>query len=213
MLSYYIIDTETTGLRAGFNEVTEISIVRCSDRHQLTKKIRAEFPERASDIALQVTNRTFEDLLEGDAKEDVVSFCDSFFEQDGKTAEHRCLVAHNAPFDKRFCHALWSSCGKAFPAICWMDTIKFAQDWSKEIGVLPSILTDKGKPSFKLASVLKFANITPMPGAHDAGSDARNTYLIWKKGMDLGIDHLNAIRRYPHAIHEQVETGCSTTAV
>jgi DNA polymerase III alpha subunit (gram-positive type) len=192
MLNYYIIDTETTGLRAGFQEVTEISIVRCSDRHQLTRKIRAEFPERASEQALQVTNRTFEDLLEGDTKEDVVSSCEAFFAQDGKTAEHRCMVAHNAPFDKRFCHSLWESCGKNFPAVCWMDTIKFAKDWSKQIGILPK--------NFKLGSVLKFANITPMPGAHDAGSDARNTYPVWKKGMDVGIDHLGSIKRYPHTI-------------
>ena len=204
MLNYYIIDTETTGLKADFCEVTEISIVRCSDRHQLTRKIKAEFPERASEQALRVTNRTFEDLLEGDAKEDVVSACEAFFAQDGQTAEHRCMVAHNAPFDKSFCHALWSSCGKEFPAICWMDTIKFARDWSVQTGVLPETLTKTGKPSYALASVLKFANIIPMPGAHDAGSDARNTYLIWKKGMDMGIDHLGSIKRYPHAVNGQI---------
>ncbi len=204
MLSYYIIDTETTGLKAGHHEVTEISIVRCLDRHQLTKKVLADFPERVSAKALEVTNRTFEDLLEGDPKEEVVSFCDSFFEQDGKTAEHRCMVAHNAVFDQRFCHALWASCGKSFPAICWMDTIKFAKEWSTKIGVLPETLTKTGKPSFALASVLKFAKITPMPGAHDAGSDARNTYLVWKKGMELGVDHLGAIKRYPHSVHGQV---------
>lgn len=203
-LNYYIIDTETTGLKAGYNEVTEISIVRCSDRHQLTKKVLCTFPERASDQALRVTNRKFEDLLQGDAKEDVVSFCNSFFAQDGKTAEHRCMVAHNAKFDKDFCHALWSECGMDFPAVCWMDTIQFAKDWSKTIGVLPETKTKTGKPSYKLASVLKFANIIPMPGAHDAGSDARNTYLVWKKGMDLGIDHLGSIHRYPHSVHGQV---------
>jgi len=195
-LSYYIIDTETTGLKAGHNEVTEISIVRCSDRHQLTRKIRAEFPERASEQALIVTNRTFEDLLDGDAKEDVVAEYEAWLEQDGLTPEHRCMVAHNAPFDKRFCHALWESCGKEFPAICWMDTIAYAKDWAKHIGKMPE--------NFKLGTVLKFANITPMPGAHDAGSDARNTYLVWKKGMDNGIDHLGSIRRYPHVIHGQV---------
>ena len=39
-----------------------------------------------------------------------------------------------------------------------------------------------------------------MPGEHNAGSDARNTYLLWRRGMDIGIDHLPAIKRYPHNI-------------
>lgn len=203
-LSYYIIDTETTGLKAGYNEITEISIVRCSDRHQLTKKVLCDYPDRATPMALKVTNRTFEDLLEGDSKDDVIEACNAFFAQDGKTPEHRCMVAHNASFDKRFCHDLWGSRRQSFPAICWMDTIKFAKDWSKKIGVLPEVNPETGNPSFKLASVLKFANITPMPGAHDAGSDARNTYLVWKKGMELGIDHLGAIKRWPHSVHGQV---------
>ena len=139
-LSYYIIYNETTGLKAGFNEITEISIVRCSDRNQLTKKVLCDHPERATEIALKVTNRTFEDLLEGDSNEDVVEYCNAFFAQDGKTPEHRCMVAHNAGFDKRFCHALWSNCGQSFPAICWMDTIKFAKDGQKRLAFFLNLI-------------------------------------------------------------------------
>jgi DNA polymerase III epsilon subunit-like protein len=192
-LNYYVIDTETTGLTSGHHEVTQISIIRCSDRNQLTRKIRAEFPERAQPQALQITNRTFEDLLEGDSKEKVVDECNEFFAQDSLTIEHRCLIAHNSNFDCRFCHALWANCKKEFPAIYWMDTIKFAKDWSKQTGIAPE--------NFKLASVLKFANITPMQGQHEAGADARNTYLLWKRGTELGIDHLNAIKRCPHSLN------------
>lgn len=191
-LEFYVIDTETTGLKAGFNEVTDVSIIRCSDRNQLTQKVKINFPERASDQALEITGRKFEDLLGGEAKEKVVDLCNNFFAQDGKTDEHRCIVAHNAAFDKRFCHALWGSCGKQFPAICWMDTIKFAKNWSKKIGQVPK--------DFKLGTVLKFAKITPLPGVHKADSDARNTYLIWKKGMNLNIDYLGTIVRYPHIL-------------
>lgn len=189
-LEYYIIDTETTGLKAGHNEVTEISIIRCKDRHQLTRRIKAEHPERASDMALEITGLTFEDLLNGDKKEDVVTACETFFNQDGKTPEHRCMVAHNASFDKRFCHALWESCNKQFPSVIWLDTIKLAKLWSKKVGIKPD--------NFKLGTVLKFAAIKPMPGAHDAGSDARNTYLFWKKAMDNDLDYLAATKRYPH---------------
>lgn len=194
-LEYYVIDTETTGLKAGHNEVTEISIVRCRDRHQLTRQIRAEFPERANDVALRITGKTFEDLLEGDDKEDVVNACNLFFNQDGLTPEHRCIVAHNAPFDKRFCHALWESCGQQFPAIVWLCTIKLSKLWSQKLGSKPE--------NFQLGTMLKYAGIKPMPGAHDAGSDARNTYLLWSKGMASDLDYLQATKRYPHNIMQK----------
>ena len=193
-LHYYIIDTETTGLKAGYHEITEISIIRCTDRHQLTKKIRASYPDRANAISLEKTNRTMADLLVGDDKMSVIQACNTFFAQDGVSSEDRCIVAHNSAFDKRFCHATWESAGLVFPANNWMDTIKFAKEWAKRVGNEPA--------NYQLATVLKFANIKPMPGAHDAGSDARNTYLFWKKGMDmaqnLGINHLQAIKREPH---------------
>jgi len=191
-MEYYIIDTETTGLKAGHHEITDISIVRCTDRAQLTKKIKIDHPDRVSMQALEVTGRNYEDILGGEDKFEVVERCEEFWREDGLTPEHRCMVAHNAPFDKRFCHALWEDVGKEFPVVCWMDTIKFAKTWAKEIGVY--------QKSFKLELALKFAGISELPGAHTAAGDARNTYLLWKKGMDNGVDHLPAIQRYPHII-------------
>lgn len=195
-LKYYVIDTETTGIQADFHETIEISIIRCSDRHQLTCQIKADFPERASPKALEVTGKTKEDLFYGDRKEDVVRLCNAFFEQDGATPEHRCIIGHNASFDKRFCHALWAKCDQTFPAVVWMDTVKMSRLWAKMLGKQPK--------SFKLAKALEFANIKAMPGAHDAGSDARNTYLLWKKGMESGVDYLQATRRWPHETKKDV---------
>lgn len=199
-ISYYIVDTETNGLKAGWHEVTEISIVRCSDRTQLTRRIKCSHPERSNDIALEITGKTIPDLLKGETKIDVVKRCNEFFAEDGKDPEHRCMVAHRASFDVSHCHSLWSEANEVFPANHWMDTIKFAQDWSKHIGVLPEEKTKSGNPSFKLASVLKFAGIKAMPGQHNAGSDARNTYLFWKKGMELGINHLPSVKPYRHKL-------------
>ena len=189
-LEYYVIDTETTGLSADINEVIEISIVRCSNKHQLTKQIRAEHPERAHPKALEVCGKTLADIIKGDSKESVVKRCEEFWEEDGLTSEHRCLIAHNAPFDKRFCHALWQKVGRVFPVVCWLDTIKLTKEWVKKAGVR--------QESFKLSSALKFAGITPMTGEHEAGADARNTYLLWKRAMDNKVNHLQAITRYPH---------------
>lgn len=194
-IEYYVLDTETTGVNTKKHEVTEISIVRCSDRHQLTRLIKAEHPENVQPQALEATGRTYEDLLKGESRHTAVAACNAFFEQDGKTPEHRCIVAHNAGFDKRFCHALWESCEQNFPAVMWMDTIKVFKLWCEGLGRKPE--------NFKLGTVVKFAGIKAMPGAHDAGSDARNTYLLWKKAMDLKLDYLAATKRYPHHVIQQ----------
>jgi DNA polymerase III epsilon subunit-like protein len=190
MLNYYVIDTETTGLTPGHHEVVEISIIRCSDRHQLTKFIKAEHPDRSSPYALKITKKSMADLKVGESKEDVVSACNNFFNQDNKTPEHRCIVAHNAKFDKNFCHALWQSVNQEFPAVCWLDTMSLAKKWAKKNGI--------NRPKLSLASVINFTGVMPVPGEHTAKADARNTYLVWKKNMDENIDYLTSIKRYPH---------------
>lgn len=189
-LQYYIIDTETTGLNPAWHEMIEISIIRCSDKHQLTRHIIADYPERADLRALLICKKTKYDLYRGENKLAVVEKCEQFWNEDGLTPEHRCLIAHNASFDKRFCHALWEKVGKQFPVTCWLDTVKYIKTWAKKIG--------STQKSFKLAAALDFAGITPLPGAHASGVDARNTYLLWKTAMDKGINHLSSIKRYPH---------------
>ena len=147
--------------------------------------MKAQFPERAHKIALDKTGRTLSDILVGDSKESMIESCNEFLKEDGKTAAHRCMVAHNAPFDKRFCHATWADIGQLFPADNWMCTMKYSRAWARKIGA--------ASENPQLHTVLGFHNIKPLPGIHDAGSDARNTYLFWKKGMEEGIDHLQAI--------------------
>lgn len=190
MLSYYIIDLETTGLAVNWHETTQISIIKCSNRNQLSKFIKPEHPERASEEALSATGRVYKDLFKGSSKKEVVEFCDSFIKSDGLTDEHRCFVAHNANFDQRFSYFLWKSLGKQFPCSLWMCTKSFAKSWANKLGI--------AKPKLTLTASLEFTGIKPFPGVHEAGADARNTYLLWKKGMDEGIDHLPHIKSYPH---------------
>jgi len=191
-LEYYIVDTETTGLDASRHEMTEISIIRCSDRHQLTKQVKCLYPERAHPKALEKTERTLSDLLVGESKESMIESVNEFLAQDGKNPEHRCMVAHNAPFDRRFIHAAWVSVKQEFPANHWMCTMAWQKVWSEAIGRQPE--------NKKLHTVLGFHGIKPLPGIHDAGSDARNTYLLWRRGMDEKINHLKVISRLPHKI-------------
>jgi len=131
-IHYYVIDTETTGLKASFQEIIQISTIRCNDRFQKTINIKADYPGRASKQALEIQGKTIYDLAEGIDKTLAVKQMEEFFEQDGKTSEHRCIVAHNAPFDRRFLHALWLSVGKKFPADLWLCTRTFTGKWAKK---------------------------------------------------------------------------------
>ena len=56
-IHYYVIDTETTGLKSNYHEMTEIGIIRCSDRVQLWRQIKCFYPERASLDALEITKK------------------------------------------------------------------------------------------------------------------------------------------------------------
>lgn len=187
---YYIIDTETTGLSAGFNEIFEISIIREADRNQISRNIKIQYPERVAKEALKVTNKTLSQLLTGSSKEDVVSEINLFLSQDNSSPEERVFVAHNASFDQRFCHALWGSVNKKFPANYWLDTKEISRIWQKKNGI--------AKPELSLTASLIKTGLTAMPGAHNAVVDARNAFILYKSAKDVKIDYLSLLKKKEH---------------
>lgn len=198
-LKYYIIDTETTGLSATYHEMIEISIIRAADRHQITKFIKAEFPQRASPEALKITNKSIKDLSRGESKISAVEAIESFLLEDGASPEHRVFVAHNAPFDRRFCHALWSSVNKTFPANSWLDTKTLVKSvLIKQGNSKPKDLTLKGS--------IEQIGAKAYEGEHNALVDSRNCYVLWKKAMDSNINYLPHIKRSPHILNSTGES-------
>jgi DNA polymerase III epsilon subunit-like protein len=196
-LFYYVIDTETTGLKAGYNEMTEIGIIRYTDRMQLWRQIRCEYPERANFDALAITKKTMADLEKGHSKEQVVEECTKFFEEDGGNPTHRCIVAHNASFDRRFLHALWESCGKEFPAHLWLDTISLTKDYAKKSG----LVVKGAKQSFKLHDACDIVGVKKLSDAHNAKVDSRNTYLLHKNLVEeKKVDYLPFLKPVIHTI-------------
>lgn len=192
-LRYYIIDTETTGLKSGYHEITEIGIIRCEDRVQLYRQIRSEHPERASFDALAITKKTMNDLSKGREKGEVVEECNKFFEEDGVGASGRVIVAHNASFDRRFLHALWGECGKEFPANLWLDTISLVKEYAKREGHI--------KPKVNLHAACDLVGIKKISEAHNAKVDSRNTYLLHKNLVEeKGIDILPHIKTEEHRL-------------
>lgn len=186
-LKYFILDVETNGLSAQVHEVSQLSIIRCSDLVQLSRYVKIEHPEKTSREALIKTGRTYNDLLKGDEKLEVIDRVEKFLAEDGSHPDERCGVAHNASFDRRFLKAMWESVGKKFPVNNWLDTRPMAKKYAMKLGL--------EKPSMTLENILKFAEIKGFSNFHNAIDDTRNLYLFWKKSLDLGIDYLDCIKR------------------
>jgi len=209
-LQYYVIDTETTGLKADYNEMTEIGIIRCTDRVQLWRQIKCIYPERANFDALAITKKTMADLERGYDREAVVAECEKFFTEDTLTPAHRCIVAHNAAFDRRFLHALWASVGKEFPAHLWLDTIALTKEFLKnaDTSTLNIAKTATGKVSTQLHACCDIVGIKKISEAHNAKVDSRNTYLLHRSLMEeKKVDHLPHIKTFVHALSTATDEG------
>lgn len=195
-LAFYILDTETTGLKVGEQEVVEISIVRATDRTQLTRTIKALKPKSASYDALKITGKTMADLEKGISKISAIEDVDAFFNQDGLTPAHRCAVAHNSSFDRRFLHHMWNEQNKSFAADLWLDTIPFCKRMAAEMG--------QPKAKVKLELAMDLFGLKKFAGSHTAKGDSRNTYVLWKYLMDSKIEYIDLIKQFPHRVIDDV---------
>src|SRR5271170_3045739 len=201
-IQYYVIDTETTGLKSGYHEMTEVGIIRVTDRVQLWRQIKCTYPERANFDALAITKKTMSDLEKGWEPGALVEECDKFFAEDGLTPAHRCIIAHNAPFDRKFLHALWEQMGKEFPAHLWLDTISLTREFLKVSGIEADHKT-KGlkKPPVNLHASCDWVGIKKLSEAHNAKVDSRNTYLLHRSLVeDKKVDYLPFIKTAIHTI-------------
>lgn len=206
-LVFYVIDTETTGLSSSYHEMTEIGIVRYTDRVQLWRQIKCEYPERASLDALNITKKTLADLEKGHHHNDVVNECERLFAEDGATPAHRVIVAHNAAFDRRFLHALWKKNNKQFPANVWLDTIAMTKKYIENIdhSTIPIIKTATGKISTQLHACCDMVGIKKLSEAHNAKVDSKNTYLLLRNLLeDKKIDYIRMLKTEVHILKSTV---------
>ena len=189
-IAYYVIDTETTGIMVGHAEMCEYSIVRCSDKTQLSRQIKVDKPLNANADALLITGKTIDDLRKGITKQQAIQDFNEFVERDGLTPAHRCVVAHNAQFDKRFLHHFWKQQNQSFPMDLWLCTLQLSKRMATKIG--------QPKAKVKLEMAMDLFGIKKLGGSHTAKGDARNTYLLWKHFMESNIEYLDLIKQFPH---------------
>jgi DNA polymerase III epsilon subunit-like protein len=200
-IEYYLLDTETTGLKNSYHEINQISIIRVSDGVQCTVNIAVDYPRRSNPEALKIQNKTYRDLLQGVPKSEAVARVDQFMLGDGKTTEHRCIVAYNAAFDRRFCHATWASLSKQFPADLWLCAMAFGKKYAKRIG--PEKIAQAQnlpKPKFSLDLFMQAVGLPVKYGSHSATIDTQNTLVLFNFLMAQKLDYVGLIKREPHRI-------------
>jgi DNA polymerase III epsilon subunit-like protein len=193
---YYVCDLETNGLawKNNFHEIFELSIIRASDRTQLSRFIKVNKPENSSFDALKITGKTLADLKNGISQKELVADVENFVAEDNLTPEHRCLIGHNIiNFDRKFLWQLWSNHNKLFPFSLYLDTMQLMRKYAKQNQII--------KPKINLHASCELLQIKKVAGQHDAVSDTRNTYLLWEK-LIKHIDHLSCIKRIPHGDEE-----------
>jgi DNA polymerase III epsilon subunit-like protein len=211
-LNYYIADTETTGLMIDVHEINQISVMRVSDREQLSLQIKVKHPHVYNPQALEIQGITPDDLKKGVPIEEAVDSVEAFLKEDGATPAARCIVAHNAPFDRKFIHRAWDTCNKEFPADLWLCTQSFAKrhvqkyrngtkiaEQQVKSGV--EIKRDKYgdlKPKFGLNNFMMGIGLTPKVGAHSAEVDVQNTIELYHWLMNSKTEHVSLITRVPH---------------
>lgn len=196
-LDYYVIDVETTGLKAFWHEISELSVIRVKDKVQLSKDVKCSYPKRANLDSLRITNKSLSDLLLGDTKLTVVNTVNTLFEQDGNTPDGRVIVAYNGAFDRRMLHALWHECGKIFPANLWLDPLQMMRAYAKS--------QNMGKVSLGLSNACDLMGIKKF-AAHKAKGDTRRTYLLYDKLVnEIGMNHLSYIKTERHKVASPVK--------
>lgn len=192
-LQYYVLDLETTGLSEKLHAITELSVIRCSDRFQLTRQVKVD-PFKMKFIsadALKITGKTIQDLKSGVEPLQLVEDFETFLNKDKLTPSHRVIVGHNViNFDRKFLHSLWKSQEKSFPADYFLDTVPFAKRLAAQMG--------QPKAKMKLDAAMDFFGLKKVANAHTAKGDSRATYHLWRHLMDKGVDYIDLIKPFPH---------------
>lgn len=190
-IQFYVADTETTGLSIQMHEICELSILRASDRMQLSRNIKVDKPENASYDALQIIKKSMSDLRSGMTKFELIKEVEEFLSEDNAQSTHRALVGHNINFDRRFLTTLWEKYGRKFPFDLYLDTIHMFKDYCKKEGIV--------KPVAKLGAACDLIGIKKLGEAHSAKIDTRHTYLLWQE-LSKKVDFLDHIKCMPHNI-------------
>ena len=193
---YYTLDTETNGLNINSHHITEFSIIRNSDKLQLSKNVICPNPHLSSLDALKITRKSIQDLSKGISQLQATIDITNFLNLDKQTPNSRCIVGHNViNFDKKFLHKLFASQNLTFPANLFLDTLHLMKHFLK----LKNIKAKSNlNNSLDILQIKKFAN-----NQHSAKTDSRNNFLLLDSLINQhNINPLPFIKSFPHVIND-----------
>ncbi len=154
-----IVDVETTGLSTAYNDrVCEIAILRCQGPKKLASWESLVNPTRPISPGASAVNGITNRMVAGSPLfEDVA---DKILE----LVEGAVLVCHNVPFDLSFLSAEFENCGRTFPNLSAIDTLKIARQYFDF-------------PSNSLGNIAAYLEID-VKEAHRAMADVVTTHKI-----------------------------------
>ena len=173
------IDVETTGLKAGIQEIVSIAFIAHDEDFYPTEKFKTKIrpmrPELADNRALIINGLSLVDLKKEPTPQQVRN---AFFQWHEEVLEDKLILAlgHNFAFDQRFLKIFFGDFYDNVFHYKFRDTyvlVKGLQD----CGYLRKDL------SLKLVSLCKYFNI--LHNAHDAYEDALATLKLYQKLVNL----------------------------
>lgn len=187
--SFYVTDTETTGLDSHLHDVIEISMYRLgdeSDNAQKTWCLKPLTPETIDPGASRVNGHKLDDLLhktkEGRERyleaTKVLVDIENWMAEDGLPAEKRFLIGQNIGFDKERLEQLWIKCNTkdSFPiGRRTMDTmiIELFFDFCK----------GQFAEGYSLNQIIKKYGVKNEK-AHSAAADVKATKEVFEKQVE-----------------------------
>lgn len=196
-IEYYILDIETNGLMTGTHEICEVSVIRFSDRMQITRQVKVDNVQNSSLDALRIIQKTAEDLKKGISKQQLIQDIEGFLLEDNGSPESRCLVGHNIiGFDKKFLWHTWNKYNKFFPVNLYLDTLQMMRTFAKT--------NNMHKPKLTLGASCDLLGVKKTENSHNAKDDTQSCYYLFER-LKHKVDMLSHIKRIPHGGEELQE--------
>ena len=153
---YAALDLETTGLKAGFDEIIEVGIVRCTPERVLDSYTTLVRPLEMPPLRIQrLTGITPEELRTAPAWDEVSERVQALLED-------AVLVGHNIEFDAKFLRAAGVTLGRQ------VDTLELSR------------IVDPVSPSHRLGDLCRRYDVA-IPNAHRALDDAEAARQVFLK--------------------------------
>ena len=164
LVSFVVIDTETTGLKASFDKIIQLSAVRYEEWDPVEKWTTYINPKKAiSEEATKVNGITEDMLVDKPTINQVLRSFEEFLGNDA-------LVGYNLPFDIKFLY------------MAGMDLTKVKRKYYDVLPLAQKAYKKDDLDSFKLSSVARENNIYYYE--HDSLQDCLATGAVFKKIVD-----------------------------